>query len=132
MNINDEDRRGYRVPLETTRYRDKIGPLTIRQWIIVLIGSGLGWLIYLRIHFWIRYPLLIIIFFGVLGFGFYVYEDRELGRWFIDYIKYRRRPRERYGSSITPSLNYEWFEERACEVTRKGNWLIRRHNGRRS
>lgn len=86
------------VPQNITEYRfHLIGNMTVKQFLILLAGSGLAFLVYTtNLPSLLKWPLILALF----GFGaaaaFVPYEERTLDQWLVNFLRAIYRPTKYY------------------------------------
>lgn len=82
------------VPQNVTSYQfHLIGNMTIKQFLLLLVGVGAGGLLYTtNIIGIIKWPLIIIFVLIGIAMAFVPYEERSLDQWIVNFIKAMYRP----------------------------------------
>lgn len=82
------------VPQNITAYQfHLIGNMTIKQFLILLVGAGLAFLFYTtNLPGIIKWPLILIFFGGGAMAAFVPYEDRTIDQWIINFVRAIYRP----------------------------------------
>lgn len=89
----------FKIPQDVQRPDKIVGPLTLRQLIIVAIGSGISYSLYLVlskqyvIHIWLI-PIIFIMGLTAL-FAFYRFHNIPFERLIFIFIEYKFKPRKR-------------------------------------
>jgi len=86
------------VPQNITAYQfHLIGNMTVKQFLMLLAGAGLGFLFYTtNLPGLLKWSLIIFFFGGAAAAAFVPYEDRTLDQWLINFIRAIYRPTKYY------------------------------------
>lgn len=89
----------FRVPQDVLRSDKIVGPLTMRQLIIVLIGGGLDYSLYIILskQYLVEIWLIPVVFIGLItaAFAFFKYHDILFEKFALIFIEYKFKPRNR-------------------------------------
>lgn len=86
------------VPQNITSYEFRlIGNMTIKQFLLLLIGGGIGFLFYsTNLPGFFKWPLVTTAVVSGIAMAFIPYEERTMDQWFINFIKAIYRPTKYY------------------------------------
>jgi hypothetical protein len=86
------------VPQNITAYEfHLIGSMTIKQFLILLLGGGIGLGIFsTNLPAIIKWPLIILFVAAGIGMAFVPYEERTLDQWFVNFLRAIYRPTKYY------------------------------------
>ncbi len=103
------------VPQNITAYEfHLIGSMTIKQFLILLAGGGLGVLVYgTNLPSIIRWPLIILFVVSGVAMAFVPYEERTLDQWFINFIRAIYRPTKYYWRRTQKSPSFFDFSPKS-------------------
>lgn len=106
----------YKVPQDVQREDTIIGPITIRQLIILGIGGGITYAIYVSLAktYFLEVWLLPVIFTGslTLAFAFLKIHSLEFHEFLMNFIEYHMLPRNRFWIQGTGYAFVPPFEEK--------------------
>lgn len=86
------------VPQNFTSYQfHLIGNMTIKQFLVLLAGAGVGFMFYsTNLPGLFKWPIVIIAVLTGIAIAFVPYEERTLDQWLINFIKAMYRPTKFY------------------------------------
>lgn len=86
------------VPQNITAYEfHLIGSMTIKQFLILLVGGGIGVAIFsTNLPAIMKWPLIILFVAGGIAMAFVPYEERTLDQWFVNFLRAIYRPTKYY------------------------------------
>lgn len=86
------------VPQNITSYEFRlIGNMTIKQFLLLLAGGGLGFMFYsFNLPAIMKWPLAFISVVSGIGMAFIPYEERSMDQWFVNFIRAIYRPTKYY------------------------------------
>lgn len=89
----------FKVPQDVLRSDKIVGPLTMRQLIIVAIGGGLDYSLYIILskQYLVEIWLIPVVLIGLItaAFAFFKYHDILFEKFFLIFIEYKFKPRNR-------------------------------------
>ncbi|MCD8526738.1 PrgI family protein [Candidatus Woesebacteria bacterium] len=96
------------VPQNITEYQfHLIGNMTIKQFIILLVGVVLAFMFYsTNLPGIIKWPFMLVIVGGSGALAFVPYEERTLDQWLVNFIRAIYRPTKYYWQRTAPTPGY--------------------------
>jgi hypothetical protein len=108
------------VPQNITSYQfHLIGNMTIKQFLILLVGVVIGFLLYTtNLPAFIKWPVVFLVGGTVIGMAFVPYEDRSLDQWFVNFIKAIYHPTQYFWKRAAILPGYFSYNPRADASSR--------------
>ncbi len=101
------------VPQNITEYQfHLIGNMTIKQFLILLVGVVLAFAFYsTNLLDIIKWPFIILIVGGAVALAFVPFEERTLDQWLVNFIRAIYRPTKFYWRRLAPTPDYFGYEK---------------------
>lgn len=104
------------VPQNITEYQfHLIGNMTVKQFLILLVGVVVAFVFYsTNLPAILKWPLIIVVVGGVIALAFVPYEERTLDQWLVNFVRAIYRPTKFYWRRTAPKPEYFAFTSSAA------------------